>query len=253
MKLYLAPVLALLTGCGGGDGGASTTSTPDSNVTRHSSNYAASDLQVFFTLSAISSSNAEIEAYVQDTSFNYVAINGSDRLAAKVDSVSFSLAEASVGGGVYYYSADVSASASEYIVELLRGNVVQSSLTANELPLPFTLTTSFAGEVIDVSWAPESDHTYSYVVETLTCTNSTETNIRTVSPDINSGEHLLNAGSYNKSLGEIFGQTQTQLTQGYDTCTFEMDIIATKDSILTQSNGQITLDVQQKRTIRVDI
>ncbi len=172
-------------------------------------------------------------------------------MVVEVDSVSFSLAETSVEGG--YYGAGVSASASEYIAELLRSNVVQSSLTVNELPLPFTLTTSFAGEVIDVSWAPESNHTYSYIVETLTCTNSAETNIRTVSPDINRGEHLLNAGSYNKSLSEIFGQTQAQLTQGYDTCIFEMGIIATKDSIPTQSNGQITMDVQQKRMVRVDI
>jgi len=253
MKFYYVLIPLLLTGCGGGDGGSSTTSALDSNVTRYSSDYSVSDLQVLFTLSAVSSSDAEVAAYVQDTSFNYVAINGGDRLVAEVDSVNFSLAETSVEGGVYYYGADVSASASEYIVELLRDNVVQSSLTVNELPLPFTLTTSFAGEVIDVSWAPESDHTYSYVVEMLTCTNSVETNIRTVSPDINSGEHLLNAGSYNKSLSEIFGQTQAQLTQGYNTCTFEMDIIATKDSIPTLSNGQITLDVQQKRTVRVDI
>lgn len=253
MKLYYVLVSLLLAACGGGGSGNSTTSNTDSNVTRYSSDYATSDLQMFFTLSATSASNAEVEAYVQDTSFNYVAINGGDQLVAEVDSVNFSLTETSVEGGVYYYGADVSASASEYIVELLRGNVVQSSLTVNELPLPFTLTTSFAGEVIDVSWGPESDHTYSYVVETLTCTNSVETNIRTVSPDINSGEHLLNAGSYNKNLSEIFGQTQAQLTHGFDTCTFEMDIIATKDSIPTQSNGQITLDVEQKRTVRVDI
>lgn len=253
MKLYLAPALALLAGCGGGDGGGSTTSTPDSNVTRYSSDYAVSDLQVLFTLSAVSSSDAEVTAYVQDTSFNFVAIDGSDQLVAEVDSVNLTLAETSVEDGVYYYGSDVSANASEYIVKLLRNGVVQSSLTVNELPLPFTLTTSFVGEVIDVSWAPEVDHTYSYVVETLTCTNSVETNIRTVSPDINSGEHLLNAGSYNKSLSEIFGQTQAQLTQGFDTCTFEMDIIATKDSIPTQSNGQITLDVEQKRTVKIGL
>ncbi|MFM2591299.1 hypothetical protein [Vibrio sp. TBV020] len=253
MKHYFILIVALLTGCGGGDGGGSTTSTPDSNVTRYSSDYAVSDLQVLFTLSAVSSSDAEVTAYVQDTSFNFVAINGSDQLVAEVDSVNLTLAETSVEDGVYYYGSDVSANVSEYIVKLLRNGVVQSSLTVNELPLPFTLTTSFAGEVIDASWAPEADHTYSYVVETLTCTNSVETNIRTVSPDINSGEHLLNAGSYNKSLSEIFGQTRAQLTQGFDTCTFEMDIIATKDSIPTQSNGQITLDVQQKRTVRVDI
>lgn len=253
MKLYLASALALLAGCGSGDSDSSNSLNTDSNVTRYSSDYATSDLQMFFTLSATSTSNAEIEGYVQDTSFNYVAINGGDQLVAEVDSVNFSLAETSVEGGVYYYGADVSANASEYIVKLLRNGVVQSSLTVNELPLPFTLTTSFAGEVIDVSWAPEADHTYSYVVETLTCTNSVETNIRAVSPDINSGEYLLNAGSYNKSLNEIFGQTQAQLTQGYDTCTFEMDIVATKDSIPTQSNGQITLDVEQKRTVRVDL
>lgn len=253
MKLYLVSALALLAGCGGGDSGSSTPSNTDPNVTRYSSDYEVSDLRMFFTLSAISSSDAEVAAYVQDTSFNYVAINGGDQLVAEVDSVNFSLAETSVEGGVYYYGADLSASASEYIVELLRDNVVQSSLTVNELPLPFTLTTSFAGEIIDVSWAPESDHTYSYVVETLTCKNSVETNIRTASPNIIAGDHLLNSGSYNKSLSEIFGQTQAQLTQGFDSCTFEMDIIATKDSIPTQFNGQITLDVQQKRTVRVDI
>lgn len=254
-KLYYASILALLLGCGGGSGDSSSSSSANSenSVTRYSSDYSASDLQVFFALSIISSSEAEIEGYVQDSSFNYVAINGGDQLVAEVDSLNFPLAETSVKGGVYYYGGDVSASASEYIVKLLRGNVVQSSLAVNELPLPFTLTTSFAGEVIDVSWAPEADHTYSYVVETLTCTNSTETNIRTVSPDINAGDHLLNSGSYSKSLSEVFGQTQAQLTQGFDSCIFEMDIIANKDSLPSQTNGQLTFDVVQKRKIIIEL
>ncbi|MFA0039034.1 hypothetical protein [Vibrio sp. 10N.261.52.A1] len=253
MKNYYVLVSLLLAGCGGGDGGSSTTSNPDSNVTRYSSDYAASDLRVFFVLSVTSPSEAEIEGYVQDSSFNYVAINGGDQLVAEVDSLNFSLAETSVEGGVYYYGRDVSASASEYIVKLLRGNVVQSSLVVNELPLPFILTTSLAGEVIDASWAPEAGHTYSYVVETLTCTNSTETNIRTVSPDINASEHLLNSGSYNKSLSEVFGQTQAQLTQGFDSCVFEMDIIANKNSLPSQTNGQLTFDVVQKRKIKIEL
>ncbi|MEZ8041490.1 hypothetical protein ACED25_18045 [Vibrio sp. 1F263] len=253
-KLYYASILALLVGCGGGSGGGSSSSANSvDTVTRYSSDYAASDLRVFFALSVTSPSEAEIEGYVQDSSFNYVAINGGDQLVAEVDSLNFSLAETSVEGGVYYYGGDVSASASEYIVKLLRGDVVQSSLAVNELPLPFTLTTSFAGEVIDVSWAPEADHTYSYLVETLTCKNSIETNIRTVSPDINAGEHLLNSGSYNKSLSEVFGQTQAQLTQGFDSCIFEMDIIASKDSLPPQTNGQLTLDVVQKRKIKIEL
>lgn len=252
-KHGLTIVSLLLAGCGGGDNGGSTTSNTDSNVTRYSSYYAASDLQVFFTLSVTSPSEAEIEGYVQDSSFNYVAINGGDQLVAEVDSVNFSLAQTSVEGGVYYYGGDVSASASEYIVKLLRGDVVQSSLAVNELPLPFTLMTSFAGEVIDVSWAPEAGHTYSYLVETLTCKNSIETNIRTVSPDINAGEHLLNSGSYNKSLSEVFGQTQAQLTQGFDSCIFEMDIIASKDSLPSQTNGQLTFDVVQKRKLIIEL
>ncbi len=231
----------------------SATSITDSNVTRYSSDYEVSNLQVFFTLSATSASNAKVEAYVQDTSFNYVAISGNDQLVAEVDSVSLPLSETPVEIGAHYYGADLSANASEYIVKLSRDNVVQSSLTVDELPLPFTLTTSFAGEVIDVSWAPEADHEYSYIVETLTCKNNGETNIRSMSPDISAGDNLLNAGSYNKSLSEIFGQTQAQLTHGYDTCTFEMDIIATKVSIPIKSNGQITLDVQQKRTVKIDL
>ncbi|MEZ8820154.1 hypothetical protein AB4562_27160 [Vibrio sp. 10N.222.54.A1] len=253
-KLYCALMLTLLVGCGGGSGGGSSSSAnSEDTVTRYSSDYAASDLRVFFALSVTSPSEAEIEGYVQDSSFNYVAINGGDQLVAEVDSLNFSLAETSAEGGVYYYGGDVSASASEYIVKLLRGDVVQSSLAVNELPLPFTLTTSFAGEVIDVSWAPEADHTYSYLVETLTCKNSIETNIRTVSPDINAGEHLLNSGSYNKSLSEVFGQTQAQLTQGFDSCIFEMDIIASKDSLPSQTNGQLTFDVVQKRKLIIEL
>lgn len=253
-KLYCALMLTLLVGCGGGSGGGSSSSAnSEDTVTRYSSDYAASDLRVFFALSVTSPSEAEIEGYVQDSSFNYVAINGGDQLVAEVDSLNFSLAETSVEGGVYYYGGDVSASASEYIVKLLRGDVVQSSLAVNELPLPFTLTTSFAGEVIDVLWAPEADHTYSYLVETLTCKNSIETNIRTVSPDINAGEHLLNSGSYNKSLSEVFGQTQAQLTQGFDSCIFEMDIIASKDSLPSQTNGQLTFDVVQKRKLIIEL
>ncbi|MFC5080999.1 hypothetical protein [Vibrio thalassae] len=45
MNNYYVLISLLLAGCGGGDGGSSATSNPDSNVTRYSSDYAASDLQ----------------------------------------------------------------------------------------------------------------------------------------------------------------------------------------------------------------
>ena len=206
-----------------------------------------------YTLSGKSSSIAAVSATVKDSALNLLAINGSDQLIIEVDGINFPLAETSAQDGIYHYITNVLANSSEYIVKFLRDNEVQRSLTVNELPLPFTLTTSFAGEIINVSWAPESDHSYSYLSETLTCSNSVEKNIRVNSPDIASGEHVLNSGSYNKSLSDIFGQTQAQLIQGFDTCIFEMDIFASKSSIPSQSNGLITLDVFQKRTVRVDL
>ncbi|CAM3066125.1 hypothetical protein [Vibrio neptunius] len=49
VKLCFASALATLAGCGGGDSSSSTNSNPDSNVTRYSSNYAASGPSVGIT------------------------------------------------------------------------------------------------------------------------------------------------------------------------------------------------------------
>lgn len=260
MKLYYVLASLLLAGCGGGDSGSSSTSNTDLNVTRYSSDYAASDLQALFTLSATSSSDAEVTGYILDDSDLFVTLSGSDELMVTVDNIPQHLKltkqEVVEGSGSYgreYYELMTSALATEYRVSFVRDGVDITQLTATEFPIPFDPVVSFSNEIIDVSFSPETGHTYSYPAVMLACLNSTEINIRTASSDINSGEYLLNSGSYNKSLSEIFGQTQAQLTQGFDTCTFEMDIIATKDSIPTQSNGQITLYVQQKRTVRVDL
>ena len=257
-KLYYASVLALLVGCGGGSGGSSSSPTSSEDA-RYSSDYVVSDLQVFFTLSAISSSEAEVKGYVLGNDDLYVTLADGDELVVTVDNVSQPLilskdevVEGSSYGGEYY-AAMTSAFATEYKVSFVRDGVEISQLTASEFPLPFDPIVSFTNEVVDVSFAPEADHTYSYLVETLTCKNSIETNIRTVSPDINAGDHLLNSGSYNKSLSEVFGQTQAQLTQGFDSCVFEMDIIASKDSLPSQTNGQLTFDVVQKRKIKIEL
>lgn len=260
MKLYYASALALLVGCGGGSGGSSSSSAnSEDSATRYSSDYAASDLQVFFDLSATSSSEAEVKGYVLGNDDLYVTLADGDELVVTVDNVSQPLilskdevVEGSSYGGEYY-AAMTSAFATEYKVSFVRDGVEISQLTASEFPLPFDPIVSFTNEVVDVSFAPEADHTYSYLVETLTCKNSIETNIRTVSPDINAGDHLLNSGSYNKSLSEVFGQTQAQLTQGFDSCVFEMDIIASKDSLPSQTNGQLTFDVVQKRKIKIEL
>ncbi|KOO16633.1 hypothetical protein AKJ18_00745 [Vibrio xuii] len=261
MKHYFILIVALLTGCSGGDGGSSsTTSTLDSNVTRYSSDYAVSDLQALFTLSATSSSDAEVTGYILDNSDLFVTLSGNDELVVTVDNIPQHLKltkqEVVEGSGSYggeYYELMTSALATEYRVSFVRDGVDITQLTATEFPIPFDPVVSFSNETVDVSFSPETDHTYSYTAAMLACLNSAEINIRTMSPDIISDEHLLNSGSYNKSLSEIFGQTQAELTLGYDTCTFEMDIVATKDSIPTQSNGQITLDVQQKRTVKIDL
>ena len=254
MKLYLASALALLAGCGGGDGSSSSSANSEDSATRYSSDYAASDLQVFFNLSATSSSEAEVTGYVLGNDDLYVTLSDNDELVVTVDNLPqpllLSKDEVVEGSGSYggeYYAATISALATEYKVSFVRGGVEISQLTSNELPLPFDPIVSFTNEVVDLSFSPEAGHTYSYLGERLSCSNGLETNVRIVAPDINTCEHQLNSGSYNKTLIEIFGQTQAQLTQGFDSCIFEMDIIASKDSLLSQTNGQLTLDVAQKR------
>jgi hypothetical protein len=261
MKLYYASVLVLLVGCGGGSGGSSSSSAnSEDSATRYSSDYAASDLQVFFDLSATSSSEAEVKGYVLGNDDLYVTLADGDELVVTVDNVSQPLllskdevVEGSSSYGGEYYAAMTSAFATEYKVSFVRDGVEISQLTASEFPLPFDPIVSFTNEVVDVSFSPEAGHTYSYLGEKLGCLNSVETNIRGGSPDINAGEHLLNSGSYKKSLSEVFGQTQAQLTQGLDSCVFEMDIIASKDSLPSQTNGQLTFDVVQKRKIIIEL
>ena len=260
-KLYYVSVLALLVGCGGGSGGGSSSSAnSEDSVTRYSSDYAASDLQVFFNLLATSSSEAEVTGYVLGNDDLYVTLADGDELVITVDNIYqpllLSKDEVVEGSGSYggeYYDATTSALATEYKVSFGRDGIEISQLTASEFPLPFDPIVSFTNEVVDVSFSAEVGQTYSYSGEKLICLNGVETNVRIVSPDINTGEHLLNSGSYNKSLSEVFGQTQAQLTQGFDSCVFEMDIIASKDSLPSQTNGQLTLDVVQKRKIKIEL
>ncbi|WCE28346.1 hypothetical protein [Vibrio sp. SCSIO 43137] len=169
MKAYYILALVFLVGCGGGGGGSS------SNKVNLSSDFATSDVRVDFILSGETSSEAKFTAYVKDPLQQYIELGGNDKLVAEVDGVNFILTETQETGGVYYTSPVVSANASEYTVKFIRDNVVISSLTATELPLPFTLTSSLAGEVIDVSWAPEADHKYVYLGEWLTCKNNVKT------------------------------------------------------------------------------
>ncbi|MEF1257210.1 hypothetical protein, partial [Vibrio sp. M260112] len=124
MKFYYVLIPLLLTGCGGG---GSTTSNPDSNVTRYSSDYAASDLQALFTLSATSSSDAEVTGYILDDSDLFVTLSGSDELMT-------------------------SALATEYRVSFVRDGVDITQLTATEFPIPFDPVVSFSNEIIDVSF-----------------------------------------------------------------------------------------------------
>ncbi|MFC5079523.1 hypothetical protein VTH8203_01510 [Vibrio thalassae] len=260
-ELYCVLMLTLLVGCGGGSSGSSSSSAnSEDSVTRYSSDYAVSDLQAFFNLSATSSSEAEVTGYVLGNDDLYVTLADGDELVVTVDNVPqpllLSKDEVVEGSGSYggeYYAATTSALATEYKVSFVRGGVEISQLTANELPLPFDPIVSLTNEVVDVSFSPEAGYTYSYSGEQLSCSNGVETNVRIVAPDINNGEHLLNSGSYNKTLNEIFGQTQAQLTQGFDSCIFEMDIIASKDSLPPQTNGQLTLDVAQKRKIKIEL
>lgn len=88
-KLYCVLMLMLLVGCGGGSGGSSSSSAnSEDSVTRYSSDYAASDLQVFFDLSATSSSEAEVKGYVLANDDLYVTLADSDELVVTVDNVS---------------------------------------------------------------------------------------------------------------------------------------------------------------------
>ena len=261
MKLisFMSIVLTfLLTACGGGSSSSGGESPPDKNDTNtpNSSNYNTEQLKVYFNISGINDSDAKVTAYVQDTDLNYVALSEMDNLLVIADGVSQNLeSKNNVNShGGEYYSVEVSALSSEYIVRWQRDGVdVDSIRTENNLPLPFRPIASLAGEVIDVSWALEADHRYYYLGEVLKCQSDSEMNITSVAPDYSAGEGNLDNGHYSRSLFAIFGKPQSELIEGYDSCQFEMNIIGTKNDALPLITDYLTLDVDQSRTIKLNL
>lgn len=259
--LTLLPVV-LLTACGGGGGGSSSgnESTGNNDDSRNSGNVTFEPVKVGFSLSQTSSTAAEVKGYAEDSNSNFVLLGKTDQLVITADGTKKTLAltkhEIVEGSGSYggeYYKADVSALASEYVVSWQCDGIEKGSITVNELPLPFEPLVSFAGEVIDISWAPEAEHSYRYIYEGVYCQSASEVSVKVGSPDIALGEDNLDSGHYSKSLSSIFGQTQAELTQGYDSCYFEMEIVGTKNSHETLTSGDITLNVDQTRTIRINL
>ncbi len=147
MKLYYTLIFALLVGCGGGGGDSTSTVTnPDTipDTVFYSSDYSTDELNVFFTLSGTGSTEAVIRGYIQDKSFNYVTLNGSDELFVHVDGTPFKLnktqQETVNDSGSYggeFYEVEVTSLATEYTVSLVRNNVEVAHLVATELPVPF--------------------------------------------------------------------------------------------------------------------
>ena len=88
-KLYCVLMLTLLVGCGGGSGGSSSSSAnSEDSATHDSSDYAASDLQLSFTISATSSSDVEVTGYIHGKDDLYITLADGDELVVTVDNIS---------------------------------------------------------------------------------------------------------------------------------------------------------------------
>lgn len=257
--LTLLPVV-VLTACGGGSSSSGNDTTGNNGAPRQSSSYPTEQLKVFFTLSGTSTKAAEVRGYIEDGNSHYVLLDGTDQLiinaGGEIKSLVTSEGAITEGSGLdngLDYRAEVSALASEYVVTWQRDSIEIGSITVNELPFPFEPLVSFAGEVIDISWTPEADHSYHYIAEALHCKQGSETAMEVVSPDIISGEEKLNSGIYLKSLNDIFGKTQAELIEGYESCYFEMEIVGIDNNHHVLTSGNITLSIEQSRTVRVNL
>ncbi|OIN28863.1 hypothetical protein [Vibrio barjaei] len=251
--IVLITTTLALFGCGGGGSGDSTSPTQPKNT---SGQYSTDELDVDFSITNQSSRNMEVIAYARAQASPYpVELDEADKLSIVVDGLRYQLEpDYFEDGTLRSYAANIPSSGSEYIVEWHRDQALVSSLTATELPLPFELTQSFDGDSMDLSWSPQTNHSYYHRGEFLECKNqSLHSTIGGFVPDLSKGEQYVTMGHYQTSLSGRWNESLSSLMSVYDTCKVEITIASDSDTAPFQTNAFMSLSLVAERIATIQL
>lgn len=243
----------VLIGCGGGDNGGSTSPTQPNNT---SGQYSIDELDIEFSITNTSSRDTEVIAYAREQESPYpIELDETDKLSIVVDGLRYQLEpDYFEEGTLRSYSVNIPLNGNEYIVEWHRNQELVSSLTATELPLPFELTQSFDGDLIDLSWSPQPYHSYYHGIEFLECENSSlRSTIGGFVPDLSKDEQYITTGHYQTSLSGQWNESLSSLMSDYDTCKVEIVIASNSDTAPFQTNMFMSLRLVAERTAIIDL
>ncbi|USH04752.1 hypothetical protein K6Q96_23875 [Grimontia kaedaensis] len=256
MKKYSFLVFTmLLAGCGGGGGGGDN---PTPNQVKDSSDFPAEQIRVNVSFDVLGDGTANVKAYVHTSTGEYYILLGagdSVLLTANGETQSLKLTKDEIieGSGSFggeYYSLVSGDNYPEYTLTFVREQGSYSSaftFSQNDIPTPFVLQGTLSNEVIDLSWSPEADHSYTLLGPTFFCYSGNTAEVKGGHPS----EGDLN-GNYNKSLTEIFDQNQSQLVAGKSGCYIEAEVLGSKINFNNAAEN-VLVDVSQRRNVRFNL
>ncbi|WEM45206.1 hypothetical protein PTW35_19145 (plasmid) [Photobacterium sp. DA100] len=239
----------LITACGGGGSGESKGSNNNNN-----SENTGSIVTLPATSQDISSSsghntsklnfNTNIIVDSRDNSvsattkiYNYadhqtgLRVDQSDSIAIFADGQAVTLSEYfSIDMGTqYHFTLPINASSYEF--QYTRNGTIVAQGSLDSLPQAFGVSGTVNGDDISISLHKNADHTYEYLLESLTCQYNID-DMTAVVRNIHSrnGEGVL-TGDYNKKISTLFDTTLDSLQSEFGTCTVEVDFSSESNSI----------------------
>ncbi|NGN98839.1 hypothetical protein G5S52_14655 [Grimontia sp. S25] len=244
----------LLAGCGGGGGGGDNPPQQANDSARYQTN----QLKVDVNFEVYEDGKAEVTAYARETvNKDYIPLGAGDSISLSANGRTQNLVatkEESIEGsgisGGEYYELVTEGSYPEYTVTFSRANPSFSdaaSINQSDIPTPFTLQGSFSNEVIDLTWSEEADHYYVVLGPIFVCDSGATVRVISAPPQLEDFN-----GSYSKSLQEIFGQNQSELTQGDSGCLIEVSVAAYRSGA-SNSSEVVNIYVSQDRFASFDV
>ncbi|RXJ72354.1 hypothetical protein CS022_16130 [Veronia nyctiphanis] len=250
MKNYCAMgILLSLLGCGGGggDAGGENASVSSSSTTAYSDD----KLDIFVMFQSMGGKKARASS-IPKTAVNntLLTLGKGDAIGVTVDGVKQVLSREE-NTDVASYSLDTVSDASEYVLTFSReSNNASYSVLFNQdaLPVPMSLTHSFAGEVISINVSREAGHFYSIPWMALNCFSERESLTTAVHSSLDEN------GSYQQSLKTAFDSTQSELLQRFDECHVDFTVSASRLENASQyRDGPLNVSVSKIKEIRIDL
>ncbi|MFD2176934.1 hypothetical protein [Veronia pacifica] len=251
MKKYFAiGFLIASSGCGGGGGDGTAvenTPVPSSSTTA----YGDDKLDIYVSFESMDGNKAKASSIPRAAADNTLLTLGEgDAIEVTVDGVNQELSRQE-NTEVASYSLDTVSDASEYELTFSResNNTSYSvNFTQDALPVPVSLTHSFAGEVISIDVSQEAGHFYSIPWMALNCSSERES--LTAAADSSLDEN----GSYQQSLKGAFDSTQSELLQRFDKCHVDITVSASKiENAGPYRDGPLKVSVSNIKEIRIDL